>query len=141
MLNSISVSGVYDTPSFLFSRVVSYSVKKQKSWTAEGPGDESQRLCWAWPFLAELISLNLILLFCKHGWQYLFLLGLLQGFPGGSGEGNGIPHQYSCLENHFSLSCIGEGNGNPLQCSAWRIPGTEEPSGLLSMGSHRVGHD
>ena len=24
---------------------------------------------------------------------------------------------------------------------AWRIPGTEEPNGLLSMGSHRVGHD
>ena len=24
---------------------------------------------------------------------------------------------------------------------AWRIPGTEEPSGLLSLGSHRVGHD
>ena len=24
---------------------------------------------------------------------------------------------------------------------AWRIPGTEEPDGLLSTGSHRVGHD
>ena len=24
---------------------------------------------------------------------------------------------------------------------AWRIPGTAEPGGLLSMGSHRVGHD
>ena len=24
---------------------------------------------------------------------------------------------------------------------AWRIPGKEEPSGLPSMGSHRVGHD
>ena len=24
---------------------------------------------------------------------------------------------------------------------AWRIPGTEEPGGLLSTGSHRVGHD
>ena len=24
---------------------------------------------------------------------------------------------------------------------AWRIPGTVEPDGLLSMGSHRVGHD
>ena len=24
---------------------------------------------------------------------------------------------------------------------AWRIPGTEEPSGLPSMGSHRAGHD
>ena len=62
-------------------------------------------------------------------------LALLQ-----SGEGNGTPLQYSCLENPmdggawwasahgvtksrtrlsdftftFSLSCIGEGNGNPL---------------------------
>ena len=24
---------------------------------------------------------------------------------------------------------------------AWRIPGTEEPGGLPSMGSHRVGHN
>ena len=24
---------------------------------------------------------------------------------------------------------------------AWRIPGTEEAGGLLSMGLHRVGHD
>ena len=24
---------------------------------------------------------------------------------------------------------------------AWKIPGTEEPGGLLSIGSHRVGHD
>ena len=24
---------------------------------------------------------------------------------------------------------------------AWRIPGTGEPDGLPSMGSHRVGHD
>ena len=24
---------------------------------------------------------------------------------------------------------------------AWRIPGTEEPGGLRSVGSHRVGHD
>ena len=24
---------------------------------------------------------------------------------------------------------------------AWRIPGTGEPGGLLSLGSHRVGHE
>ena len=24
---------------------------------------------------------------------------------------------------------------------AWRVPGTGEPDGLPSMGSHRVGHD
>ena len=46
------------------------------------------------------------------------------------------------LHFDFSLSCIGEVNGTPLQCSCnWKIPGTEEPGGLLSMGSHRVGHD
>ena len=41
----------------------------------------------------------------------------------------------------LSLSCIGEGNGNPLHVLAWRIPGTGEPGGLPSMGSHRVGYD
>ena len=34
---------------------------------------------------------------------------------------------------HYKLCCGG--------ILAWRIPGTEEPSGLLSMGSHSVGHD
>ena len=33
----------------------------------------------------------------------------------------------------------GEGNGNPLQFLAWRIPWTEEPGGLQSIGSQRVG--
>ena len=32
------------------------------------------------------------------------------------------------METHFSIL-------------AWRIAGTEEPGGLPSMGSHRVGHD
>ena len=45
------------------------------------------------------------------------------------------------LHFHFSLSCIGEGNGNPLHVLAWRIPGMGEPGGLPSVGSHRVGHD
>ena len=45
------------------------------------------------------------------------------------------------LHFHFSLSCIGEGNGNHSSVLAWRIPGTGEPGGLPSMGSHRVGHD
>ena len=45
------------------------------------------------------------------------------------------------LHFHFSLSCIGEGNGNPLQCSRLENPRDGEPGGLPSMGSHRVGHD
>ena len=41
------------------------------------------------------------------------------------------------LHFHFSLSCIGEGNGNAIQCSYLENPRDR----LTSMGSHRVGHD
>ena len=44
---------------------------------------------------------------------------------------------------------VGNGQGSLAEkamaphCStlAWKIPWTEEPGGLPSMGSHRVGHD
>ena len=35
----------------------------------------------------------------------------------------------------------GRGNGNPSRILVWRIPWTEEPGGLQSTGSQRVGHD
>ena len=45
------------------------------------------------------------------------------------------------LHFHFSLSCIGEGNGNPFQCSCLENPRDGGAWWLPSMGSHRVGHD
>ena len=45
------------------------------------------------------------------------------------------------LPFHFSLSCIGKEMATHSSVLAWRIPGTGEPAGLLSMGSHRIGHD
>ena len=46
------------------------------------------------------------------------------------------------LHFHFSFSCIGEENGNPLQYSYLESPRDwGEPSGLPSMGLHRVRHD
>ena len=42
------------------------------------------------------------------------------------------------LHFHFSFSCIGEGNDNPLLCSCLENPRDGEPGGLPSMGSHRV---
>ena len=82
-------------------------------------------------------------------------------------EGNGTPLQYSCLENPMdggawkaAVQAIAEGRtwlsdftftfhfhalekeiATHSSVLAWRIPGTGEPGGLLSMGSHRVGHD
>ena len=41
----------------------------------------------------------------------------------------------------LSLSCIGEGNGYPLQYSCLENPRDGKPGGLPSMGSYRVGHD
>ena len=69
-------------------------------------------------------------------------LGAIPGLGRSPGGGNSYPLQYSGLENsldctvrgaaesdtterlhfHFSLSCVGEGNGNPLQCSCLENP-------------------
>ena len=37
--------------------------------------------------------------------------------------------------------CPGVGHSSPLQYSCWKIPWTEEPGRLQSMGLQRVGHD
>ena len=42
---------------------------------------------------------------------------------------------------NFSLACIEEGNGKPLQCSGLENPRDREPGRLQSMGLRRVGHD
>ena len=82
------------------------------------------------------------------------------------GEGSGTPLQYSCLENPMdggtcmaAVHGVAEGRtqlrdftftfpfhalekemATHSSVLAWRIPGTEEPCGLPSKGSHRVGH-
>ena len=60
-----------------------------------------------------------------------------------------LPRKWQILPNSvlspivclLLINTVGEGNGNPSSTLAWRIPGTAEPGGLPSMGSHRVGHD
>ena len=61
-------------------------------------------------------------------------------FPGGSevkasasnaGDLGSIPGSGRSLEKEMATCC---------SILAWRIPWTEEPGGLQSMGSHRVGH-
>ena len=42
---------------------------------------------------------------------------------------------------HFSLSCIGEGNGNPLQGSCLENPMDGEVWWAAVYGVERVGHD
>ena len=83
------------------------------------------------------------------------------------GEGKGTPLQYSCLENpmdggawkaavhgvaksqtrlsdfHFTFHfhALEKEMATHSSVLAWRILGTGEPGGLLSMESNRVGHN
>ena len=45
------------------------------------------------------------------------------------------------LHFDFSLYALEKELATHSSVLAWRIPGTGEPGGLPSMGSHRVGHD
>ena len=51
-----------------------------------------------------------------------------------------VGHNWATSLSLF-LSCIGEGNGNPLQCSCLENPRDGGAWWRPSMGSHRVGHD
>ena len=42
---------------------------------------------------------------------------------------------------HFHFHALEKEMATHSSVLAWRIPGTGEPGGLPSMGSHRVGHD
>ena len=42
---------------------------------------------------------------------------------------------------HFHFPALEKEMATHSSVLAWRIPGTGEPCGLPSMGSHRVGHD
>ena len=63
------------------------------------------------------------------------------GFPGGSEVKVPACNEGDLGSNPGLGRFPGEGNDNPLQYSCLRIPWTEEPGGLQSMGSQRVGHD
>ena len=52
----------------------------------------------------------------------------------------GVRHDWG-LHFHFSLSCIGEGNGNPLQCFCLENPRDGGAWWAAVYGSHRVRHD
>ena len=90
-----------------------------------------------------------------------------QSYRGLTGRNNGTPLQYCCPENPmdggawwaavhgvaksqtrlsdftftFHFHALEKEMAIHSSVLAWRIPWTEKPGRLLSMGSHRVGHD
>ena len=95
----------------------------------------------------------------RYNWHTA--LYTFKGIPGGAREGNGTPLQCSCLENAWTAAVYGVAKSQTRLSDftfafhfhalekemathstvlAWSNPGMTEPGGLLSMGSHRVGH-
>ena len=70
-----------------------------------------------------------------------FNLTMSVAFPDGSEVKNPAANAGDLGSIPGSGRSPGEGNGNPLQYSYWKIPWTEEPGGLQSMGSQRSGHN
>ena len=66
------------------------------------------------------------------------------GFPGGAVVKN-LPANAGDAGNAGFIPGLGRspgvGNGNHSSILAWKIPWTEEPGELQSMGSQRVRHD
>ena len=57
---------------------------------------------------------------------------------------HGVAKSQTWLSNFtftFHFNALEKEMATPSSVLAWRIPGTGEPGGLLSMGSHTVGHD
>ena len=103
----------------------------------------------------------------RNTWERLCIQGKLHDSRLITGEGNGTPLQYSCLENpmdggawwaavhgvtrswtwlsdftlYFHFHALEKEMATHSSVLAWRIPGTGKPGGLPFMGSHRVGHD
>ena len=72
--------------------------------------------------LSELLLLKAVILF------YLTLIYILLW--------------YNCASSFtFHFHALKKEMATHSSILAWRIPGMGEPGGLLSMGSHRVGHD
>ena len=81
------------------------------------------------------------LTYCLMAGKNFFLTQNKNHFPGGSDGKESACNAGDLGSIPGSGKSPGEGNGNPLPYLVWRIPWTEEPGGLQSMGSQRVGHD
>ena len=140
--------------SYLFTPTTMTIINNQPKKKKQHPQNQENNKCWQkWGEIETPVH-------CLWECKIVQLLWKI-------GEGNGTPLQYSCLENPmdrgawwaevqgvaksrtrlndftfiFHFHALEKEMAIHSSVLAWRIPGTEEPGGLPSMGSHRVGHD
>ena len=74
----------------------------------------------------------------------VLLPGKSQGWGAWEAAVHGVAKSWTRLSDFtftFQFHALEKEMATHFRVLAWRIPGMGEPDGLLSMGSHRVGHD
>ena len=95
------------------------------------------------------VSTSKVLLRCSHARSFAHCLGLLwqswaimtETTPPTKPKGVSIQPWMERAGWPLMWLCLEKETATYSSVLAWRIPGTREPGGLPSMGSHRVGHD
>ena len=81
---------------------------------------------------------------CAHTGNYLHSIYIGLGIISNQAPVHGVAKSRARLSDFiftFHFHALEKEMATHSSVLAWRIPGTEEPSGLPSMESHRVGHD
>ena len=138
---------------------------RPQSWGCK-ESDMTQRL-WFSPLQKNLVNwhehptLDEWSVKCVHGYHYYYSLGLVLTFRYPLllasrrdyepevlgrvlGAVRGVARSQTRLSDFpftFHFHALEKEMATHSSVLAWRIPGTEEPGGLPSMGLHRVGHD
>ena len=94
---------------------------------------------WVFSQAPEVVSLRRFLVTWRI--QFTELSHASGPFPGGSVVKNQLANAGDAGSIPGLGRFPGDRNGIQLQILAWEIPWTEEPGGLQSMGTQRVGHD
>ena len=95
-------------------------------------------------YLVVIIYISLMTNDVEHLFMYLLLIYSLvkkiQAFPGSLAVKN-LPANAGDSGDMGQEDSLKKEMATHSSILAWKIPSTEEPGGLQSMGSQRVGHD
>ena len=100
--------------------------------------------CWKYLLMIISVRQSIIKTFIMFSFNGIPTFPHPQDLPGGAG---GKEPTCQCRRQEMRVWSLGwedslvKGMATQPSILAWRIPWTEEPGGLQSMGSQRVGHD
>jgi len=113
--------------------------EKENEWMNEHYGGLGKGRC-------QLVDLWVFVFFWLWNASVVleFLLMVLHDLGGASGKEAACQHRRlreTQVQSRVQKDPLEEDVATPFSVLAWRVPWTEEPDGLRSLGSHRLRHD